>query len=341
MNKRVKAALFAALLAALWLLVPSPALMGEIGVTPYGFGTALAALLAVALLQGLRMAEIRKRYAQVGDGPIGVIHRIGALDYALWCIPAALLLARLGYCLSRFSFFFVEMGPVSVLRLHEGGFMLYGAAAGALLAASALARKKGTSIAAALDEIAAPGLLAVAICRLFEWTTTEGVGAWVEYDWQMRFPISVMNEYGEWQLAVFLMEAAAAVVILMIALREKQGRGERIMTALLLYAACQVVFESLRMDGCLKLGFVRISQVISAVVILAVTVIRAQRCGGRKAAFARGAIVLACVAVVGVIEWALDKTPVSNVLLYAAMTAACAVFAFNGMWFAYRQKRTA
>ncbi|MBQ2833041.1 MAG: prolipoprotein diacylglyceryl transferase, partial [Clostridia bacterium] len=142
--------------------------------------------------------------------------------------------------------------------------------------------------------------------------------------------ISVMNEYGEWQLAVFLMEAAAAVVILMIALREKQGRGERIMTALLLYAVCQVVFESLRMDGCLKLGFVRISQVISAVVILAVTVIRAQRCGGRKAAFARGAIVLACVAVVGVIEWALDKTPMSNLILYALMIAACAVFAVNG-----------
>ena len=113
------------------------------------------------------------------------------------------------------------------------------------------------------------------------------------------------------------------------------------MTALLLYAACQVVFESLRMDGCLKLGFVRISQVISAVVILAVTVIRAQRCGGRKAAFARGAIVLACVAVVGVIEWALDKTPVSNVLLYAMMITACTVFAVNGMKYAYRQKKTA
>ena len=330
MKKHMKTALFAALLVLLALFVPSPALMGEMGVTAYGLGTALSALLAVCLLHGLRMAEIKKRDAHVGDGPIGVIFRVGALDLALWCIPAALLLARLGYCLSRFSFFFLEMGPASVLRLHEGGFKRYGAAAGALLAAAALAKRKGASVSAVLDEVAAPGLLAVLVCRLFEGTTTEGVGAWVEHDWQMRFPISVMNEYGEWQLAVFLLEAAAAAVILLIVLHEKRGGGERIMTALLLYAAYQVVLESLRMDGCLKIGFVRISQVISAVVIFGVTLLRAYRCGGRRMALARGAVVLACVAVVGVIEWALDKTPMSNLILYALMIAACAVFAVNG-----------
>ena len=33
---------------------------------------------------------------------------------------------------------------------------------------------------------------------------------------------------------------------------------------------------------------------------------------------------LLCAALVGGIEWALDKTPVSNVLLYGVMIAACA-----------------
>jgi len=159
------------------------------------------------------------------------------------------------------------------------------------------------------------------------------VGTWLESECLMRFPFAVLNDYGEWQLCVFLPEAIAAAVILFIALRTAQGRGERIMTAALLYACCQVFFESLRMDDCLKIGFVRVSQVASAVVIAAVTAIRAYRAGGRAAAAKRVAVVLACVAVVGGIEWALDKTPMNNILLYAVMIAMCAAMIVNGTCF--------
>lgn len=213
---------------------------------------------------------------------------------------------------------------MSVLRTWEGGFMLYGAVLGALLAAGLLARRCGAGVTATLDELAVPGLLAVAVCRLGEGLTGEGVGAWVESAALMRFPFAVQNEFGEWQLAVFVLEAAAALLITLAVLRVQAGRGERITTALLLYACCQVVLESLRMDSCLKIGFVRVSQVISAVVILGVTVLRAQRAGGRPLVIRRAAGLDVCAALVGGIEWALDKTPVSNVLLYGVMIAACA-----------------
>ena len=213
---------------------------------------------------------------------------------------------------------------MSVLRTWEGGFMLYGAVLGALLAAGLLARRCGAGVTATLDELAVPGLLAVAVCRLGEGLTGEGVGAWVESAALMRFPFAVQNEFGEWQLAVFVLEAAAALLIALAVLRVQAGQGERITTALLLYACCQVVLESLRMDSCLKIGFVRVSQVISAVVILGVTVLRAQRAGGRPLVIRRAAGLGVCAALVGGVEWALDKTPVSNVLLYGVMIAACA-----------------
>ena len=105
------------------------------------------------------------------------------------------------------------------------------------------------------------------------------------------------------------------------------------MTALLLYACCQVVCESLRMDSCPRVGFVRVSQVISAVVILTVTLVRAMRAGGRRQAVVRAVVMLACAGVVGGIEWALDKTPVDNRILYLVMAAACAAMAVNGSRF--------
>lgn len=336
MNRRIRIALLALMLAALAFLVPSPALTMEH--TMYGACVALAALLAVLTLRQLRAAQVNKAYGQ-DDGPTAAIFPVDPLDLALWCIPSAFVGARLSYCLARSSFYFLEMGPLSVLRTWEGGFMLYGAALGALLAAGLLARRHGESAAAMLDELAVPGLLAVAVCRLGEGLTGEGVGPWVESAALMRFPFAVQNEFGEWQLAVFVLEAAAALLIALTVLRVQSGHGERIMTALLLYACCQVVLESLRMDSCLKIGFVRVSQVISAVVILGVAVLRAHRAGGRALVIRRAAGLGVCAALVGGIEWALDKTPVSNVLLYGVMIAACAAMYACAARFGGKEKR--
>ncbi len=333
MNKTTKTALTALVLLALVGLAPSPAL--AMGFAPYGLFVALAGALVIALLRAQRIRAAKQAHPHA-DGPIAVIYRVHHLDLALWTIIPAFVLARLCYCLARFSFYFLELGPVSVLRTWEGGFMLYGAALGALLGAWLLAGRKGVDAAALLDEIACPGMLAVAICRLGEWTVGEGVGTWIENPVLMRLPFAVCNEYGEWQLAVFLWEAIAALALLMLLLRVKAGKGERMLSALLWYACCQVVLESLRMDSCLKIGFVRVSQVISAVVILAVTMIRAGRNGGRPMMLRRAALVIALAALIGVIEWALDKTVVSNILLYAVMIAACALLAAGGMRFEKR-----
>ena len=323
MNRTVCAAGTVLMAALLGVLVPSPTLSGF---TPYGACLGAAVLLGAGLLFLLRR----------GDDPSEA--RIDPLCLALWCVPAGLVFARLAYCLVRFSFYFYEMGALSVLRVWEGGFLLYGAAAGAMAACALLARRSGVSVAAALDDLAVPGMLVIAIGRLAEYFTTEGVGTWIESEWLMRFPFAVMNEYEEWQLAVFLFEAAAALVILLALLRVKQGKGERMLSALLLYACCQVMLESMRMDGCLKIGFVRISQVISALVILGVTCLRAYRVGGKKLALCRALPIVLCAAAVGGIEWALDKTPVSNILLYAVMIALCAFLMVNGSRFGKKER---
>ncbi|MBP3656842.1 MAG: prolipoprotein diacylglyceryl transferase [Clostridia bacterium] len=290
------------------------------GATWYGLAAALSALCAF-LLYG----AIRRRSGAAGADDL-VPYKM-----ALACIPAALVGARLSYCLLRISYFVYDVGLLQAFNTRTGGFLLYGAVFGAMGAAVLVAKREKLSAVGVLDDLAAPGMLAIMICRLAECTTTEGVGAWMENEAFMRFPIAVMNEWEEWQLAVFLLEALVAAVILAVLLARRYARGERIMTALLLYAACQVVCESLRMDSCLRFGFVRVSQVISAFVILAVLVIRSRRCEGSKRLAVRVLVLLACAGAVGGLEWALDKTEVSNVLLYIVMAAVSAVMIVNAM----------
>ena len=124
---------------------------------------------------------------------------------------------------------------------------------------------------------------------------------------------------------------AFLMALLMLLLRVKAGKGERMLSALLWYACCQVVLESLRMDSCLRIGFVRVSQVLSALAVLGVTAWQHHLRGGKSAAIRRCALPLICIALVGGIEWALDKTQVSNILLYAVMAALCAVMAVNAL----------
>ena len=71
MNKWIKRALLLAMLAALALLIKSPAL--SYPTAHYGVVTAAAALAGVLLLRWLRTADVKKRHAGMNDGPIGVI----------------------------------------------------------------------------------------------------------------------------------------------------------------------------------------------------------------------------------------------------------------------------
>ena len=314
-KKAVYIGLGAELAVFAWL-VTSPALLEEnaAGVTAYGLSAAIAVLLGTVALH----------LAQKTDGGHVLPE---APKTAAVLLPCGLLGARLLYGLARLFAYYLDAGVLHMLMLREGGFILYGAVMGAALGVFLLAGKK--NFARAMDEVTVPGLLVTAFCRLAEGLAGEGLGAWVEDEALMRLPFASMNTYGEYQWAIYIPEALAALAVLLIALRQKKGEGQRALTALLLYACCQVVLESLRADSVLKLGFVRVSQVLSAVVILTVFLIRLRRYPAKRIA---GAVLIlaVCVGAVGGLEWALDKTQISHVILYAVMAAVCCVLAYTG-----------
>lgn len=271
------------------LFFVSPALP----VTPYGLCVAIAAAAGLALYAFLA----RKR--GIPEKP--------AMIFSLLCLPFGLLGARIVYCLARLDLF-LAMGLEAVLRLTDGGYALWGAVGGVSLAAVTAAKMGHSSVGVMLDGIAAPGMLALALCRFAEYFSGEGYGLYVENEAFQFFPLAV-NKFGDWRWAVFMLEGAAALAICGIALGCRQKRpGDRARLTLILFCASQIILESLRQDSFLRweVHFIRLSE-LPAVALLAIlpvaALIRRKREGAKSKAAVAVIYALAFLVFVGIFIW--------------------------------------
>ena len=98
-------------------------------------------LLAVSILFGLLLLRGITWLCHEAFAP--------AFDLVLWSLPVGLLCSRLGYVLSHFSFYADQ--PAAVFFFWQGGFSLYGAAAGFLLTAFVYCRVQRLSFWQWLD----------------------------------------------------------------------------------------------------------------------------------------------------------------------------------------------
>ena len=243
--------------------------------------------------------------------------------YALFALPLGFLLARLGqalvsqgWYLFRQDFFF---------NFSRGGFMLYGAMAGAALAALITARLTRQSAAELLDLTAAPGMLLIAFARFSEGLIGCGYGRSIE-EWFdpmleqnmvsledpsffLRFPFGIPNYYGEYCWSIFLLEGIAALVILGIVLKSKAEPGGTYLLALLLYAGAQTVLESLRADSIPRWGFVRVNQLLSGVAVVLVLALSSARLRSRGRAFPWASWIgcLLCAGLILTMEFAVES----------------------------------
>lgn len=244
---------------------------------------------------------------------------------ALWVIPAALLGARVVYCLARLDGIIADLSGSFVYKLWLGGYSIVGALLGGVLGAWFFARRKRLALMKLLDAAAPGALLVIALCRGAECFTAQGLGDLVENPALCFFPFGVADMYGDFYIPVFFWEGLAALGIMLWALhRIRQGRAQETASlALLLLCACQVFLESLREDDSLRFGFVRFNQLASVVGILGVMLLLAHSRKTPRPVLAKRLIgfFLLVLLMIG-IEFALDKTPWNHVLLYGVMIAA-------------------
>ncbi len=201
-----------------------------------------------------------------------------AIDFALWVIPLGVIGARLYYVL--FSLEAFREKPVSVLYIWQGGLAIYGGILGGALGAWILSRRKKISLLSLLDMVS-PGLvLAQGIGRWGNFFNMEAYGEEITARAWQFFPAAV--RIGEkWHMATFFYESvwdAAIFLGLWLTRRKRTRPGDSFLCYLLFYGAGRLVIEGLRTDSLYGFAGLRISQVLSVLMCLAVCVVCALRC---------------------------------------------------------------
>lgn len=305
------------------------------GCTIYPYGLALA-------LGGLVGLELLRFSGKKHHIPTATLSWL-----AVAVIPCAFIFARLCYVLVTFPSF-QNAGLMAAFALTGGGFMLYGALLGGFIAAWVVAKCTKSAPLSLLDALALPAAWIIAVARFAEGLVGQGYGwdlaRWFDpeegmsilplehYDFLKGLPFSIEDMYGDFTWAIFILAGLYALVVCLVLWRRAKGRpGCSFSLMLLLYAAGQILWESMRQDAVLRWGFVRVSQVISALVLLGLLLWLHLRTtpGQRKPLIPRLIGLLALLGVVMAMEFAVEKKInflewMTMDLCYFTMAAACA-----------------
>ena len=224
------------------------------------------AIIALGIALGVMLACAREK--RLG------LPKDATLDLALCCVPAALVGARIYYVVFKWSDY--AAGPWwKVFAVWEGGMAIYGGILAGALAGAIFARVKKLSFRR-LADLAAPSIaLGQAVGRWGNFINQEAHGRLVTNPSLQFFPAAVRID-GEWFYATFFYESAwcllIAAALLLLERRRSVRPGGLFLNYVFLYGLERGVVEGLRTDS-LMWGAMRVSQGLSVLAALAVTVV--------------------------------------------------------------------
>lgn len=238
-------------------------------VTIFGFSVRwYGVLIALGIALAIILSEKREKQRGLPDET--------TISMVLWVLPAAIVCARIYYV--AFSFDAYRNDLLRVLNIREGGLAIYGGIIGGVITGVIWARKKRVPVLALADAVA-PGLaLAQAVGRWGNFLNQEAYGVRIENPRLRFFPLAVfIRSEGDWFAATFFYESAWCflICVVILALERKKPlprRGYATILYVILYAFERTLVEGLRTDS-LYWGGVRISQLLSAVMLIACAVI--------------------------------------------------------------------
>ncbi len=297
----------------------------------YGYGLTLSIALCLSMIL---LFALCKKKAFCADAVV---------TFALFAIPLGVILARLVFCLAHLSAFIDDyQNPWLMLRFFDGGLSMIGVYVAVLLSCYLTARIHRLSFGALMDLVCPSFALFIAIARLGESFTDLGIGFAVKEnvltEWlPALFSVSQMGIATEYRLLVYFYEALACFVLCLITLglllkKKPLRQGDCALFFFALYGAFQVVFESMRDDGHMLIIFLRLSQLVAALMPIIVIAILMRRYRRLKSSRILGVaipwgIVVLFVAGIVLLEFSLDGritwgTP-STLRDYLLMSGLC------------------
>ena len=265
--------------------------------------------------------------------------RLGKRDMKPWsallALPLSVLLGavlgKLMYVALLFQRIWPRFGAEALWRLKAAEFSFFGGGLGVILAMALTAKLTRQKIKPFLSAFAPCGALLAAGFRAAEYFQGMlGAGSYMESSVFTRFPFAIVNQWGEWHLAVFALEALAALIIaLVFALRKREDRipGLHMERTVFYLCVTQIFFESLR-NQCMRWGFVRVEQVLCGMTVVGLIVYSCFQVKGLKGLkrFWPALCSLLCIAILVLVEFGLDKFNFSTVFWYGVMIAVLCGF---------------
>lgn len=275
---------------------------------------------------------------------------------ALIALPLTLLL---GMVMARVLYFALEFRDMYVKHDGFGGllstspqeFSFIGGCLGAILAIILAARITGQKALPVLDAFAPCGALMAAVARacegLIEPMEMIGLGAWVENEALQVFPIAVNVEWFGTFYAVFMLEAALALVCALGAflLSHRGGfKPGRVFLHTMTFLALPQIFCEQILGSCMSWGFVKIEQLLCALIVFGVIMNACIRCR-KVSAYLPALLCLVCAAVLIWMEFTLDNKLLFGIDIptmgcYAIMIVTICCMGALEQW-AYRNLRKA
>lgn len=224
-------------------------------------------LLSSGILVGILLAYNEAK--RLGYDPEYII------DLALWCVPAAVIGARLYYVIFEWDYY--QGNIMKIINIREGGLAIHGALIAAVLTGYIFTRVKKISFWDTAD-IVAPGIIiGQAIGRWGNFVNAEAHGGPTNLPWGIMVDgIKVHPTFlyeSLWNVGVF--------IFLILYRRKKKVDGEVFLLYGILYSIGRFWIEGLRTDSLMFMGM-RTAQLISVAIIAAFTALLVYRRNKKK-----------------------------------------------------------
>ena len=219
-------------------------------------------IIACGLLLGIWLATYRAKKRGWSSDLV--------LDFILLAVPLAIIGARAYYVAFEWEYF--SAAPAKIIAINEGGLAIYGAVIGGFLAAFLFSRAAKFPFLKLIDLVIPSLILGQAMGRWGNFINQEAFGALVTNPNLQFFPLAVyIQSLGEWHQATFFYESFCNTILLVITFllgRKGVKDGTLLATYFIGYGTVRAIIEGLRTDSLYLFGTIRISQLLSALLVL-------------------------------------------------------------------------
>lgn len=228
-----------------------------------GFNVAwYGVIIAIALLAGVWLATYRAKKDGICSDLI--------YDFIIVALPASILAARIYYVVFRWQDYSVQ--PEKIFAVWEGGLAIYGGVLGGLLAAVIFCKRNRFPFWRFVDIVAPCLVLGQSIGRWGNFVNQEAYGRVVGKASLQFFPYAVYIEAdGQWHQATFFYESlwnSCILVVMLLFVAKIKRSGVMLPAYFIGYGTGRFFIEGLRSDSLYLFPGIRISQVLSLVLVL-------------------------------------------------------------------------